>query len=147
MRHWLRWGGRTASVAVIGLGAAHAQPAPADRGFEICNRTTLTVVAAKALNTAEDNKPDDFTTVGWYTLEPGKCQVLWPGKLQYQFYLIYAEARNSNRKWAGKTPLCVDETRDFSLPGQSKACPVDRPRRLFLTVDTGNSPSYTYYIE
>ena len=146
MMQWLVWGTRAASVALIGLGAAHAQPKPDERGFELCNRTQLTVVVAKAVNTAADDKPDDITADGWYTFEPGKCRVLWPGKLQYQFYMIYAEAQNSNRIWAGKTAICVN-TRAFSLSGQSKACPADRPRRLFIQIDTGNSSSFTYNIE
>ena len=41
------------------------------------------------------------SATGWYQFEPGQCQVLWPGKLQYRYYLVYAQNKQSGREWKG----------------------------------------------
>jgi uncharacterized membrane protein len=105
------------AVAIVWPGHVRAQAAKAEQGFEICNRTKFTVVYSKALNDRDEAKgPPRVTSEGWFTLTPGQCEVAYPGKLQHRYYLIYAEARGSNRKWAGGTRICV-EVRDFKLTG------------------------------
>jgi uncharacterized membrane protein len=115
-------------------------------GFEVCNRTTLTVVFAKATNitTSADRKkgkPYVITSEGWFTLAPGSCAMAWSGPLQYRYYDLYAEAKASNRKWSGDRPICV-ENGNFKMTHD--LCPPSKNRRMFVEVDTGDSRSYTH---
>ena len=120
--------------------AAQAEAPQAQEGFELYNRTRFDVVYAKALNAKED-KTDVIMSEGWYQLAPGKCQILYPGKLKYRYYMIYAEARGSNRKWTGKISVCVDKG-DFRIV--SAACPASKIRRMFIEVDTEEYETFTY---
>jgi len=134
-------------VAVVAIAAALSltgESARAEDGFELCNRTKLNVVYAKALNVSDKSKSKDdvITSEGWFDLAPGQCANLWPGKLRYRYYLVYAEAKGSNRKWTGKWPICVDNGRSFKITGDK--CATSRPHRLFDQIDTGDDDTYTY---
>lgn len=134
-----------ATIALFGPTSTVAQPT--EKGFELCNRTNLTVVYAKALNTTskEDRAKGiqfRFDVEGWFDLAPANCEILWPGELQYRYYLIYAEAKASNRKWADDRSICVSN-------GKFKStfigiCAPNKNRRMFFQVDTGDNKSYTY---
>lgn len=136
-------------VAAAGAGlirTVQAEQAKEEYGFELCNRTQLPVVYAKALNVTSDEerakgKQQVITSEGWFNLPAGDCAILYPGALKYRYYMVYAEAKNSNRKWTGKSPICVEQG-NFKLTGDT--CPRDRSHRLFVEVDTGDSLSYTY---
>ena len=124
------------AAALVASGAARAED-----GFTLCNRTALDIVYAKALNTSTGNT-DLFLSQGWFKLAPGQCEIAWPGKLDARFYLIYAEAKASNRKWAGNVPVCVEDA-DFKI--SAGLCIAPRNLRRFIQVDTGeNGTSFTY---
>lgn len=123
-----------------------AQTARAAEGFQLCNRTKLTVRYAKAYSTTtkEDRlsgKTQVVTSEGWFSLAPGACGVAWPGKLEFRFYLIYAEATASNRIWSGNISVCVENS-SFKLVGPQ--CPTSKNHRMFFVVDTGDGDRYTY---
>ncbi len=126
-------------VAVVG----GAREARAEDGFIVCNRTNLTVVFAKALNVSDKAKkePNRVVSEGWFTLAPAACTNAYPGKLKYRYYLIYAEAKASNRKWTGEFSVCVEE-KNFTLSGD--LCRGSRNSRKFAQVDTGDYNTYTY---
>jgi uncharacterized membrane protein len=127
-----------AAVALSAV-AAHA----AEDGFEVCNRTKFQLVYAKALNVANKDvsKKDEIVSEGWFDLKPGECHMLYPGKLKYRYYLVYAEAKGSNRKWTGKINVCVQNS-TFKLSGET--CASNRNHRSFIEVDTGDFDTYTY---
>jgi uncharacterized membrane protein len=137
----IRYVALAAVAAAVGLANGSAR---AEDGFELCNRTALPVVYAKALNVSDKAKSKDDVIVseGWFDLAPGQCANLWPGKLRYRYYLIYAEAKGSNRKWTGKWPICVDNDRTFKITGDK--CATSRPHRLFDQVDTGDDDTFSY---
>ena len=78
---------------------------------------------------------------GWYQLQPGQCHVLWPGKLQYRYYLVYAQNKSAGRESKGDIPVCVGREA-FTL--KSAVCRSDQYQRLFFQVDTGDSENWTY---
>jgi uncharacterized membrane protein len=135
------------AAAVAGMiRTVDAESAKEETGLELCNRTRLAVVYAKALNVTSNEakakgEKQVITSEGWFNLPAGDCAILYPGQLQYRYYMLYAEAKNSNRRWTGKLPICVNKG-DFKLTGET--CPPSRDHRLFMEVDTGESLSYTY---
>lgn len=134
-----------ASLALFAPTSAPAQSS--EKGFELCNRTQLTVKYAKALNIVSKEEKEKgneyrFEAEGWFNLAPGGCEVLWRGGLRHRYYLIYAEAAASNRKWTGHATVCV-ENEQFKqiLVG---LCAPGKNSRKFLEVDTGDAKSFTY---
>jgi uncharacterized membrane protein len=117
---------------------------PAQLGFRVCNQTASEIDVAKALNTgAADARSQIIVSEGWYRLAAGMCLFLWPGRLEYQYYLVYAQNTVTNREWAGKIPVCV--SRDaFTI--RSDTCGEQYDRRMFIDVNTGDEKNlFTYY--
>jgi uncharacterized membrane protein len=124
--------------------AARAQETKEEKGFTLCNRTKLTVRYAMALNRRDrgkGEKVDKILSEGWYVLAPNECKLLWPGVLKHRYYLIYAEARNSNRRWEGNKRICAS---DSAFKIEAALCPSGHDFRNFIQVDTGDSDEYTY---
>ncbi len=119
----------------------------AEDGFIVCNRTALPVTYAKALNVSDKSKSKDDVVVseGWFDLAAGQCANLYPGKLRYRYYMVYAEAKGSDRKWTGKFPICVDDKRSFKITGDK--CATSRPHRMFSQVDTGDDDTFTFELK
>jgi uncharacterized membrane protein len=118
-------------------------PEPARQGFRVCNQTTSEIEVAKALNTgATDGKNRHFVSEGWYKLAGGACLFLWPGKLEYQYYLVYAQNKTTHREWAGNVPICVSREA-FTI--RSDTCGDQLYRRMFIQVNTGDERDlFTY---
>jgi uncharacterized membrane protein len=138
--------GRLGGMGLVVIAAAMSvepESARAEDGFELCNRTRLNVVYAKALNTKDEktSKTDIITSEGWFNLAPSQCEILYSGSLKYRYYLVYAEAKNSNRKWTGDKRICVDVA-NFKLTGE--LCRPNRRNRMFIEVDTGDADTFTY---
>ena len=138
------------NVACVALAAAFVAAAGVARaadGFELCNRTKLPVRYAKAINDkAEEADKNAIVSEGWFKLDAGACEVLYPGKLEFRYYLIYAEAnaRGSKRRWTGDRSVCV-ESRSFKITRD--VCPPSRNNRMFIQVDTGDSENFTYELK
>src|SRR5258708_4145499 len=80
----------------------------AQDGFRVCNLSGQPVEVARATYSAKRAVNEAFVAEGWHQFEPGQCQVLWPGKLQYRYYLVYAQNKQSGREWKGDIPVCVN---------------------------------------
>jgi uncharacterized membrane protein len=131
-------------IAVAGGAIAQQRaPEPARLGFRVCNQTGSEIEVAKALNTgATDGKSRIIISEGWYKLAGGTCAFLWPGKLEYKYYLVYAQNKASRREWAGKIPICVSR-QPFTI--RSDTCGPEHYRRMFIQVNTGDEPNlFTY---
>ncbi len=117
---------------------------PAQLGFRVCNQTANEIDVAKALNAgATDGRGQIIVSEGWYKLASGMCLLLWPGRLEYQYYLVYAQNRVTNREWAGKVPVCVGRDA-FTI--RSDTCGEQYYRRMFIDVNTGDEKNlFTYY--
>jgi uncharacterized membrane protein len=116
------------------------QAASSGEGFRVCNLTGMHVEVAKALNYGTAGKPADIVSEGWYQFAPGDCSTMWSGKLDYRYYLIYAQSKPNNREWAGDIAVCVD-SQPFTLRGGT--CPAGQYQRNFFQVDTGESLGWT----
>jgi uncharacterized membrane protein len=128
-----------ASAFIGGLLAAGASQA--QTGFRLCNLTSFDVEVAKALNSgARDNTGRVIISEGWYQFAKGECAMLWTGKLQYRYYLLYAQAKSAGREWKGDIPICVSR-QPFTI--KSDTCGAENYRRMFFQVDTGDNESFT----
>ena len=115
-------------------------------GFRVCNLSGIEIEVAKALNTgARDGSQRIIISEGWYRLPPQACTFLWQGALQYQYYLVYAQSKATNREWAGNVPICVSHEA-FTI--RSDTCGNGEYRRMFIQVNTGNERTrWTYNFE
>lgn len=132
------------TIAIADSAAAQQHMrAPAQLGFRVCNQTASEIVVAKALNTgATAGRSQVIVSEGWYKLAGGTCLFLWPGRLEYQYYLVYAQNRVTHREWAGNIPVCVGSDA-FTL--RSDACGEQYQRRMFIDVNTGDEKNlFTY---
>ena len=110
-------------------------------GFRVCNLTGQPVEVAKATYSAKRAANELFVAEGWYQFDAGQCRVLWPGKLQYRYYLIYVQNKQAGREWKGDIPVCVGREA-FTL--KSGACRSDQYQRLFVQVDTKDGENWTH---
>ncbi len=145
------------AVLALALAALMACPAPAGAddqkkeevvgkaatqdGFRVCNLSTQPVEVAKATYSAKRSANEAFVAEGWYQFEPGQCRILWPGKLQYRYYLVYAQDKQVGREWKGDIAVCVGREA-FTL--KSAICRSDQYQRLFQQVDTRDSENWTH---
>lgn len=127
-----------------GAAAQQRTREPAQLGFRVCNQTVYEIDVAKALNTgATDGRGQVIISEGWYRLAAGTCLFLWPGRLQYQYYLVYAQNPTTHREWAGTIPVCVGRDA-FTI--RSDTCGEQYYRRMFIDVNTGDEKNlFTYY--
>jgi len=114
---------------------------PMQAGFRVCNLTGQPVEIAKATYSPKRAASEVLVAEGWYQFEPGHCQVLWAGKLEYRYYLIYAQNKQAGREWKGDIPVCVGREA-FTL--KSATCRSDQYRRLFEQVDTKDNENWTH---
>jgi uncharacterized membrane protein len=111
-------------------------PEPSDGavGLRACNKTTSRIEVAKALNVkSNSNSDDDIISEGWYKLNPGECVRLYPGRLQYRYYLLFAQEISGSRIWGGSIPVCVSHER-FKI--RTTQCGSGYNRRMFKEIDT-----------
>lgn len=117
-------------------GGAQAQ------GFRLCNLSSIDIEVAKALNTGNKNPQGGHIIIseGWYKFAKGQCAVLWSGKLQYRYYLLYGQNKDVNKEWKGDIPICVSR-QPFTITAD--LCAPDKYRRMFFQVDTGENDGWT----
>ncbi|MGE0423455.1 MAG: DUF1036 domain-containing protein [Reyranellaceae bacterium] len=126
------------AIGVMAIsGGAQAQ------GFTVCNRSSVNIQVAKALNTGkkDDQGRPIIKAQGWYNFAQGECKVLWPGKLGFRYYLLFGQNVSANKEWKGDLPICVSRS-VFDIE-QYGLCPPDKYRKMFFQVDTGENESWT----
>jgi uncharacterized membrane protein len=130
------------AVGMSGSAAPSAR-AEAPEGFRICNRSSHEVMVAKAVNLTPGGSPADILSEGWWRVGSRTCLVLYPGPLQYRYYLVYAHVVNSTLEWAGNISVCVS-AQTFRI--RNPICAAGFNRRMFRQVDTGTESrsSHTY---
>jgi uncharacterized membrane protein len=126
---------------LIGLGSiADAQvrnaPERTGGGVRACNKSSGRIEVAKALNVKPNaDAADDIISEGWYKLNPGECVTLYPGRLQYRYYLVFAQEIGGSRIWGGGIPVCVSHE---SFRIRTSQCGDGYNRRMFKEIDTGD---------
>ena len=111
-------------------------------GFFYCNKTNNPVWSAIAQPTEDEN----YSSRGWWKLEPGDCSKIIKGQLKHNHYYIYGtieEGVNEREIIGGVKSLCVKavmfkETNDVSCESR------DLDTAMFKRVEIGGSTSATF---
>lgn len=124
--------------AVLMLLAGNALGAgPAEAALNVCNKTALP--ARVAMGRFDGT---NWTSQGWWTLQPGSCAGLLTGPLDARYYYLYA-TDGAGGTWEGKTHFCVAPQVKFLAPGRANCAGRSLDRRGFFEVDTGAAPDWT----
>ena len=134
MRHpgWQRFVAATVFGGVTALAAS-----PAAAGFDLCNRTGHPVDAAIAYHDR-----GDWVAAGWYTIRGGGCLELIFGRLDNQFYYVFAEQVGGPTIWGGDNYFCVSYNA-FEIVGHRNCSGRGYDEEGFFEVDVGYSDHWT----
>jgi uncharacterized membrane protein len=110
---------------------------PALAGLNVCNKTALPVRTAVGRFDGTN-----WTSQGWWTVQPKTCAGILTGPLQGRFYYLYASDGGAGT-WDGKTHFCVAPDKRFKSVGRADCAKRGFDRRGFFEVDTGNKPDWT----
>jgi uncharacterized membrane protein len=110
---------------------------PAFAAFNVCNKSNLPVRAAIGRFDGAN-----WTSEGWWTIQPKACAPLLAGPLQGRFYYLYA-SDGAAGTWEGKTFFCVAPDKRFRSAGRRDCAKRGFDRRGFFEIDTGKKPDWT----
>ncbi len=99
-------------------------------GFVVCNSGDAASFTAIAWRDG-----DDWTSKGWYRIDPKKCNTLWPGRLDRR-YVAYRVEFEGKERVGGELLFCMHPTEGFDMKN-SAACPTGGVRRGFALADLG----------
>lgn len=119
-----------ALAAVFFTVSLAARPASAD--LTLCSQYRQAVYAAYAYYDGSD-----WTSIGWYTVNPGQCTTLYTGQLTQQYYYLYAYSDDGG-VWGGDYKFCTHWPNAFQIWGD------DQCDDGFFEVDTGNAADWTH---
>jgi uncharacterized membrane protein len=122
------------TLAATGL-CALAEPAFA--AFTVCNKTSLPVRTAIG-----HFDGTNWTSEGWWAVQPNACVPILTGPLQGRFYYLYA-SDGAAGTWEGKTHFCVAPEKRFRSVGRDGCAKRGFDRRGFFEIDTGKKPDWT----
>jgi uncharacterized membrane protein len=104
--------------------------------FNICNKSNLAVHAALGRFDGTN-----WTSQGWWTIQPKKCAEILTGPLDARYYYLYATDGGAGT-WEGHTHFCVTPSAKFLAPGRADCARRGFDRRGFFEVDTGGAPNW-----
>jgi uncharacterized membrane protein len=131
----LRWTCLSAALLGVLLGAG-----PVKAEFQVCNQSQKRAYVAVG-------HWDNYSHIseGWWIVEPGACEITYPGDLQWQWYYVYGETDRDEygnyEVWSGGEPLCIHRPNGFRIVGNEE-CDTG-----FFEIDTGLSKSFTFTLE
>ena len=113
-----------------------ASSAQAD--LRVCNKTDSRVGIAIGYKAERD-----WTTEGWWTVEPESCAMLIPGPLVGRFYYMYAVDYDQGGEWGGETAFLCTQEKEFTIEGTNDCVARGYQRTGFYEIDTGEQESWT----
>ena len=132
-RIWASWALRVLPL----LAAMTAFASPAHASFNVCNKASLK--ARVALGRFDGT---NWTSMGWWTIDPKSCAGLLTGPLDARYYYVYA-TDGAAGTWEGGTHFCVTPNAKFTIPGRANCSGRGFDRRGFFEVDTGGAADWT----
>lgn len=130
---------RAAGVA-LGLAALAAAP-PALADLRICNQTGELQSIALGFKGAED-----WSSKGWWNVQPGACATLVPGALTQRYYYYFADSRGGGFQGQDYA-FCVGDSA-FEIEGDTDCESRGHEALSFREIDTGETAtSFTLTIQ
>ena len=111
---------------------------PARAAMVFCNHTANPINAAFGYR-----ETVDWTSEGWWRIEPGQCAQIYDKPLVQRFYFYYAYSLASTDRdkkpmnWGGKFELCTD-TKQFKIEGDSDCESRKYHTQGFQEIDIGS---------
>ena len=124
-------------AVILALAGLLVLAGPAQAAFTVCNKTNLALRAAIGRFDGTN-----WTSEGWWTVQPNSCVPILTGPLQGRYYYLYA-SDGAAGTWEGKTHFCVAPDKRFRSVGRSGCTKRGFDRRGFFEVDTGKKPDWT----
>jgi len=122
-------------AAALATLAFLAQPAHA--ALNVCNKT-----AKPARLAAGRFDGMAWISEGWWTIAPGQCSEVVPGKLNARYYYLYASDGGAG-SWDGSRNFCISADDKFQIRGRGNCAGRGFDTRGFFGVDTGNKSDFT----
>lgn len=103
---------------------------PAQAGFKVCNKAHL---PAKVALGRFDGKA--WSSKGWWTISPQKCETILSGTLDARYYYLYGTDGGSGT-WNGRTEFCTRAIGPFTIVGRGNCAARGYDRKGFFEIDT-----------
>lgn len=116
----------------LALAVLVAATVPAQAGLKVCNKAAHP--ARVALGRFDGKQ---WSSEGWWKIDPKKCAELIAGKLDARYYYLYA-TDGALGTWDGGKSFCTGTADKFFVPGRAACTQRGFDRRGFFEVDTGN---------
>ncbi len=118
----------TLIAGALWLGAAGA----AQAALEICNRTSVLQTVAIGFKGEKD-----WTSEGWWNIDPGNCAIVLAGDLTRQYYYYYAESKNEDFQGQDYRFCASDDV--FTIVGDTSCEERGYDTLSMREIDTGPS--------
>jgi len=129
------------SAALLLLTGLTAIATPARAELKVCNEDSEKRSVAIALK-----KDGKWTSEGWWTVDPGKCQRVISGALKQRYY-YYRATSGGEAVHEGKYKFCTSK-KAFTIEGEADCESRGHKGELFASIDTGkNAKSYTFALK
>ena len=117
------------AALILGLGI----PTAAQAELKFCNKTKGQVNVAVGYKVGED-----WTSEGWWTIEPGSCKVPVGGVLKNRYYYYYADS--DSKVWDGDFIFCTQDTK-FTIQSDKDCKSRGYAPEGFRELDIGEATS------
>lgn len=87
----------------------------------------------------------EWTTNGWWQIEPMRCSTQIKEKLQSRYYYIHAEDEKNEGRWEGPIFLCVKDNK-FNIKDIRNCYVRGYQKAGFMEIDTKNNTSWTVHL-
>ena len=129
-------GSLTAALLAYAIQISTASIAAAD--LRVCNKTTSRVGIAIGYKSKQD-----WTTEGWWMVQPDTCATLIPGRLEGRYYYMYAVDYDQGGEWGGNTAFLCTQEKEFTIHGVNDCVARGYQRTGFYEIDTGSQETWT----
>lgn len=115
-----------AASAVVLAGQAQAD-------FKICNKSKFKVTTAFGYK-----ESGQWTSEGWWTIDPGQCRTVYSKNLSQQYYYYYAESTDGEWTWSDTYIFCAAD-KAFKISGDKDCKSRGYDAYGFKEVDVGEA--------
>ncbi|MEQ1754840.1 MAG: DUF1036 domain-containing protein [Micropepsaceae bacterium] len=120
------------SRLLMAAAAIYVAAAPVARAeFSVCNKTQHASLVAIGLIRA-----GNWSSEGWWRIEPQQCKVIVKGTLRARYYYLRAVHVGVEGDWEGNRYFCVT-AKNFSIKGRKGCIKRGYGQSGFFEVDTG----------